>query len=450
MTRPDPQPSYQLRFSSSVSKPLASIAGRPVSVGQFRADVERLRARMSAPGDTLLSCSGRYAFSVGLLASWLASRAVILPPNQLTDDLAAIRRRYTIGLECDTDWAAQLSGSAEPVQHGEWRLALDGDLPAAKLFTSGSTGAPKSTTKTLANLLDEAHAIAKQLDWPAAPVVASVPPQHLYGLTFSLLLPWVLGSCWVDDMPLYPGDVAESLQRNAAGTLISVPAQYQALLDSNDTRLDGIRCVSAAAPLPSQLARTWRQRHGGDIIEIYGSTETGVIAHRQQLLEPGWQAFPGVRLSTQQDLLQVESAFVSTEFNRQFQTADRVTPPRQGRFELLGRADKVVKIAGKRISLNNIEANIRACSGVAEVAVIAVPAKGVVRNLAIWAAVVADQNLPLSAAQLRSALRDKLDSVAIPRRLLLVDSLPRTASGKLPGTAVAGLFDEHDRTRVQL
>jgi acyl-coenzyme A synthetase/AMP-(fatty) acid ligase len=123
----------------------------------------------------------------------------------------------------------------------------------------------------------------------------------------------------------------------------------------------------------------------------------------------------------------------------------------QQRFELLGRTDTIVKIAGKRVSLTNIEKNIRACPGVAEAAVIAVPAKGVIRDLAIWAAVVADGNCTLSSRQLQTALRGKLDSIEIPRRILVVKQLPRTASGKLPVSAVTSLFHEHDRcSRVQL
>ena len=116
----------------------------------------------------------------------------------------------------------------------------------------------------------------------------------------------------------------------------------------------------------------------------------------------------------------------------------------------LGRADAIVKIAGKRVSLTNIEDSIRACPGVAEAAVIAVPAKGVVRDMAIWAAVVADGSCPLSPRQVQADLRGKLDGIEIPRRILVVDQLPRTISGKLPGKAVANLFDEFDRTRVQL
>jgi acyl-coenzyme A synthetase/AMP-(fatty) acid ligase len=174
------------------------------------------------------------------------------------------------------------------------------------------------------------------------------------------------------------------------------------------------------------------------------------VGHRRHTHTETWQAFSQVNLSVEQDLLKVESPFVSDEFTGSFLTADRVSLNQQGHFHLLGRADAIVKIAGKRVSLTNIEDSICTCPGVAEAAVIAVPAKGLLRDMAVWAAVVADGDYPLSPRQLQSELRDKLDGIEIPRRILVVEQLPRTTSVKLPGKAVANLFNELDRTRVQL
>ena len=449
MTTPDQSDNCCLRFTSSETQPLACIAGTAISLGQFRTDVERLATQLQRDGDTLISCPGRYAFSVSLLASWLSDKTVVLPPNHLDETLQDIRKRFDIAFECDAQWGQQLTGSTTRAAHGSWEPQLPNDIHAVKLFTSGSTGTPKVITKSVANLLDEARAIAAEFNWPAGPMVAGVPPQHLYGLTFSILLPWVLGNAWVDDMPRYPGDVVQALQHNHGKTLISVPAQYQATLEDG-TDLRGILCVSAAAPLPGSLARAWQQQHGTDILEIYGSTETGVVGHRRHTTTETWQAFPQVDLSLEQNLLKVDSPFVSDEFAGGFLTADQVSLDELGHFHLLGRADAIVKIAGKRVSLTNIEDSICTCPGVAEAAVIAVPAKGLVRDMAIWAAVVADGDYPLSPRQLQAALRDKLDGIEIPRRILVVDQLPRTASGKLPGKAVANLFEEFDRSRVQL
>ena len=201
------------------------------------------------------------------------------------------------------------------------------------------------------------------------------------------------------------------------------------------------------------MARQWHQRHGRDILEIYGSTETGVIAWRQQRLAPHWQALPSVKLTATQGRLTVTSPFVSAPpeapaGHHDFVTADRVSKPENGRFELLGRTNAIIKIVGKRVSLTHIEHQLRACLGVSEAAVIAVPATGPVRDLVIWAAVIGDSNHPLPPrqlrTQLRSQLRDQLDGIEVLRRLLVVDALPCAANGKLPRQAIASLFTEHD------
>ena len=74
MTAPDQPDNGCLHFASSETQPLACMAGTAISLGQFRTDVERLATQLQRDGDTLISCPGRYAFSVGLLASWLNDR----------------------------------------------------------------------------------------------------------------------------------------------------------------------------------------------------------------------------------------------------------------------------------------------------------------------------------------------------------------------------------------
>lgn len=438
-----------LRFSSNEVKPLACVSGKPITVGQFRTDVSRFSAQLRRGGDILISCTGRYAFSVALLASWLSGKSVLLPPNCLDETLRDIRKRFEIAFECDADWGRRLPGYTVAAPHNCWKPTLSGGMQAVKLFTSGSSGEPRVVTKSIANLLDETHAVASEFEWPIGPVVATVPPQHLYGLTFSVLLPWVTGNAWVNEMPQYPRDVYQVVHRSGGRTLISVPVQYQALLEDSDA-FRGILCVSAAAELHRGLAREWQQRTGGAILEIYGSTETGVIGHRRQTADEMWQPFPQLILSIEKDLLKVRSPFMGDDPTAEFLTADRAAIQERGKFLLLGRSDTIVKIAGKRVSLTNIEDTIVSCPGVAEAVVVAVPAKGLVRDIAIWAVVVSKGDHLLSPRQLQSYLRGKLDGVEIPRRILMADSLPFKPTGKLPRRSILKLFDNHNRVRIQI
>ena len=358
-----------------------------------------------------------------------------------------IRSCRNISHEFDTAWSNTLLPEKNKITHGEWSVTLPDYDNALQLFTSGSTGKPKAIVKSIGNLLDEVAVLRDQFDWPAGPITGSVPPTHLYGLTFTVLLPWILQRPWIDDTPLFADDINRILKTYSSQTLISVPTQYKALLEDG-ADLSQLSCISAAAPLPRELAVTWKQQFGTDILEIYGSTETGIIAYRRQAVEAVWEAFPPVELATEAGMLKVHSPFVSTTWGSGFLTADRVKLESPASFQLLGRTDSIVKIAGKRISLTKIEQGLLACPGVMEAAVIAVPEKGYIRENAIWAAVAGKNEHALSPRQLQTDLRARLASVEIPRRIVIVDKLPRTASGKLPLNAVKKLFDDKKLQRV--
>lgn len=435
--------SYSLNFFSCATTPLAYIAGKPVALGQFRADVEALLAQFERDGDTLITCPGRYALGTALLASLISNKTVILPPNNLDQTLKKIRQRFNVGFECNVSWASSLLNEHSVTEHGNWDVQLTPGANTIKLFTSGSSGDPKVVTKSVANLFDEAYILASMFDWPAGAIVGSVPVQHAYGLTFSLLLPWALGQPWVDEIPHFPGDIYHVISKTQAKTLISVPAQFQAMLE-DCTELRNIFCVTAAAPLQEDLARQWELRNGAHLLEIYGSTETGVVAHRQQMTTKLWQTFPQVGLAVEEGRLKVNSPFVSKAFQNGFLTADRVSLLNRSQFALLGRIGKTIKIAGNRVSLTEVELTVNALPGILEAAVFAVPAKGSVRDFAIWAVVVPTGERDISPQQLQAALRDKLQGVEVPRRILVVDKLPRSVSGKLPRDALIRLFDEHD------
>ncbi|VAW77140.1 hypothetical protein MNBD_GAMMA13-799 [hydrothermal vent metagenome] len=439
MRRASEHPVASLSFASSNSRPLAYGADCPVSLQHFRADVLRFTEQIQGDGDVLICCDGRYGFSVALLAAWLSTRAVILPPNRLESSLAHIRSHLPIAIECDRRWEETLKISPVDSGHGEWSIDLPLQNTAVRLFTSGSTGTPCIIPKSLGNLLHEAEALRQGFVWPEAPVVATVPPHHLYGLTFSLLLPWVLGVPWTDQTPFYPQDVINLVTDTGAGTLISIPLQYKALLREQPD-FSHLTCVSAAAVLDSETARHWQQQQTRAILEIYGSTETGVVAHRCQDSDPAWRRFDAVSLSANTGLLQVTSPFVSEKWKGSFQTADRVKQLTEDRFQLLGRADSVVKIGGKRVCLAAIEQKLTTCRGVIDAAVLAVSADGPLRDKMIWAALVVSDEAALTTERLRKQLQGVLDGIEIPKRVIFVDKLPRTSSGKLPRKCLINLF----------
>src|SRR5262249_8701000 len=167
-------------------------------------------------------------------------------------------------------------------------------------------------------------------------------------------------------------------------------------------RSAGCRAVfSSGGPLAADLARRAAEALGCTPFEVYGSTETGGVAVRQQRRggEP-WQLLRGVEATVDRatGCLAVASPFVSAPDGERLATADRVAFTDTGEFHLLGRADRVIKIGEKRLSLPDMEAHLRVHPAVADAALLALEkgageprvAAVVVPTAAAWDTVAAD------------------------------------------------------------
>ena len=137
---------YSLSFFSDATTPLAYVAGKPVAVGQFRTDVEALLSQFNRDGDTLITCPGRYALGVALLASLISNKTAILLPDDLDQTLKKVRQRFNVGFECNVSWASSLLKECSPTKHGNWPVQLRTGTTTIKLFSSGSSGDPKVIT----------------------------------------------------------------------------------------------------------------------------------------------------------------------------------------------------------------------------------------------------------------------------------------------------------------
>ncbi|MDX8397507.1 MAG: class I adenylate-forming enzyme family protein [Mariprofundaceae bacterium] len=427
-----------LRFCKQ--RPFALCAGETIDLPRFASDLKHLKDKLEkSSGEVLIACKGRYAFSLALLASWMLGRRAILPPSLHSRSLDHIRRRHRLTTYVDDDFLEALDAPVEVFDEPYLELSFALQLEAVVIYTSGSSGDPKAVNKTIANLFSEAFTLQSELPACVAPLVASVPPNHLYGLTFSVILPWVLGVAVVDECPLHATEVLDSMQQVKAELLVTVPVHLRAMLDQE------MSCapkwvIASAGRLDEALAKQWYERFGYEIIEVYGSSETGVIAQRKQLNDRLWQAFAPVKLEHKESCLQVCSPFIHASEGIYFQTEDRVTL-QAGGFELHGRADSIVKIAGKRVSLAAIEKVIKACDGIVDAAVVAVPVQGHIRDMAIWAVVVCDTEPCMRVRDIRSILQVELDGIEIPRKMIVTRCLPRESNGKLRRSVLLDMFE---------
>ena len=305
---------------------------------------------------------------------------------------------------------------------------IDAERIVAILYTSGTTGAPVGHAKRWSSLVRCLGAGAQRLGLTGTPrsIVATVPPQHMYGFELSVMLPWIAGHAASSERPLHAAEVAAVLASvPAPRVLVTTPVHLRALLASSLEFPPLELIVSATAPLSQRLAQGCEARFAAPLQEIYGSTETGEIAARRTALEHRWVLWPGVALEAIGDGFIVRGGHLDEPMPLQ----DVVVPLDSDSFLLQGRREDLVNIAGRRSSLAYLNHQLQSIAGVVDGCFIVPPdsSDGTVARLA--ALVVAPT---LSGADLRRELQRRVDAAFLPRPLVRVDALPRNDTGKLP------------------
>ena len=308
----------------------------------------------------------------------------------------------------------------------------DPDKPFLRLFTGGSTGKPKVWSKSPRNLFAEAFYLKEKFAISDKDLfVATVPPYHIYGLLFSVLVPFVAHARLLPDIYTFPQEIISTTNKNKASVMVSVPIHYRAMKVDNLSAPSLKVAFSSSGVLDRSDGLHFHKKTGLGITEIYGSTETGGIATRciSEHTE-SWKPFDIVSWKSIGKRLSIKSDFASPEMERDTDgyclTGDEVREDKDNRFVLLGRADGIVKVAGKRVDLMDVQNKIRTLPTVRDAIVVSLPAeKG--RESVIAAVVACD----LTETHLKKLLMDMLEPYAIPRRVKIVSSIAAAATGKI-------------------
>ena len=377
--------------------------------------------------------------AVALLGAWRAGVSVLLP----ADLQAQTRQRWDSQVDL---WITQ--GSELEALYAEPLAAAQLDLDACQLSlcTSGSSGEPKRIDKSLRQIANEVQALEHL--WGAelgeACIIASVAAQHIYGLLFRVLWPLCAGRRFVRKQLAFPEDMQRASREHASFAWVASPALLKRTSDNLDwPALSQVRRVfSSGGALPDEAAQSLHERLGQWPTEILGSSETGGIAWRQG---PGlWQPFADVQLSQNEEgALLIASAYLP--HGHLEHTADAARIEADGRFELLGRLDRIVKLEEKRISLPMLEQALVNHDWVAEARL------GVIHeNRASLGALLVLSDSGLYALRehgrralthsLRQHLSQHCEALALPRRWRLLRQLPLTSQGKLPQAQVDALL----------
>jgi acyl-coenzyme A synthetase/AMP-(fatty) acid ligase len=331
-----------------------------------------------------------------------------------------------------------LTAAMENINPG---LIRNPDGPFLRLFTGGSTGKPKVWSKSPRNLLAEAFYLKEKFSLSDKDLfVATVPPYHIYGLLFSILVPLAAHARVLPDIYTFPQEIISTINKHKASILVSVPIHYRSLKVDNLSTPSLKVAFSSSGVLNRPDGLHFLKKTGLGITEIYGSTETGGIAARNISEQTdSWKAFDVVSWKLTGSRLSVKSDFASPEMERDAEgfclTGDEARADKDNRFVLLGRADGIVKIAGKRVDLLDVQNKIKTLPTVSDAVVVALPTeKG--RESVIAAVVACD----LTDTHLKKLLMDMLEPYAVPRLVKIVSSIARTATGKIDRRRIEKIF----------
>lgn len=477
----------------------------PVTYGELDSLVERCRASLEAcgigRGDRVLAYVEKSLANVFLYLACLSQGAVYVPVNpaytpvELAGFVEDAGPRLVI---CDphrrTEVAELLRGSGSPAEvaalrpdgmvsltHPPAQESLSagrtgpvGSDPAAILYTSGTTGAPRGAVLTHQALAANALALCRVWRFrPEDTLIHALPLFHTHGLFVALHCALLSGASILFLPAFDPGAVTRLWSR--ATVFMGVPTHYTRLLSHPGLSAGaaaGMRLFTCgSAPLLPQTWEDFRLRSGHRIVERYGLTEVGIITSNPYRGEriPGTVGYPleGVEIKVAQEtgaepgpgetgelLVRGPGSFTGylaspDETARVMSadgwvaTGDLALLAGDGRVTLVGRSKDVIITGALNVHPTEVEAALNSLPGVVESAVFGAPhpdfGEGVV------AAVVWDGEANPATSRLRQALAGRLAGYKIPKRILIVERLPRNAMGKVQKTHLrsrnAGVFN---------
>jgi len=418
-------------------------AREPVDVGRFCSAAAALAAALPRKRHVLNLCEDRLSFMLGFAAAMIARQVSLLPsskaPGAVLDLFASHSDVYCLADSADVP-SSLAAVMVPPFPRSSRALEVPrfpADRVALIAYTSGSTGRPQPHPQTWGSLVADARALGKQLgltEGRACSVVGTVPPQHIYGMETTVMLPMQNGMSVHSGRPLLPGALAVALADTPGERwLVSTPTHLRACIAEgvHMPPLGGV--LSATMPLATDLALEVERRWSAPVHEIYGCTEGGALALRRPARGEGWRVRDGMRLRQAGAEVWVEGGHLA----QPLRIPDRVKVLSETQFKLLGRPEDMAKIAGKRASIEALNRELSRVPGV-EDGMFFDPGTAPRGESRLAAVVVAPGVEPEAILRV---LRERIDPAFLPRPLIVADTLPRTATGKVARADLLALLE---------
>ena len=416
---------------------------------------QSLAKRGIRSGDRIaVSIPNRWSFVVALWGGFKRGVTVV-PLNPLLTQEERERILAHVGPKLVVD--------AVDVEDAEWPSAPVADSPSLILYTSGSTGQPKGAVLSHAALAFSSRSWAEPvmaLDREDR-VLAVLPFSHSYGLNGALLAPLWAGACVVLLERFAPEDVLTAIARHRVTVFPAVATMIRRLLDSpqlENADLSSLRlALSGAAPCPWELAEEWQRRTGVRILRGYGMTElfrpiSYLAGDTSDLPDAIGRPVPGVQVRAVDEAgkplatgevgeLWINSPAAMDGYldapdetravleNGWFKTGDLARITADGFVRIVGRKRELILRGGYTVFPAEVEATLLTHPAVAEAAVVGMPHAELGEEVVAFATLRAGTSA--RAEQLVAHCKERLASYKYPRRIVIVDQLPKGATGKV-------------------
>jgi len=398
-------------------------------------------------------------FAAALFGLWYAGKTALLVGDRLPATMMQLQERVgALAGDFDDDVGLPLIRvpAVDPAGIAPTFPPLDSAHLAVIVLTSGTTGAPKAVSTSLAQLGNEV--LMHESRWGAlvgrSTVIGTVSHQHIYGLLWRVLWPLIGRRPFVAEICHYAEEVLARAEQVPSAVLVTTPTHLARWPHQLGETAAGnwTLVVSSTAPLAREHSAFGSDYFGVLVTEIFGSSETGGIAWRQQMKDEVWTTLDGVKVSTQPETgaLLLQSPLLGSD--DWVMTGDQAEVYGPHRFCLLGRLDRIAKIEGKRVSLTSMESRLAEHPHVEEVRVVALSGQ---RTETAVVAVLSEagrqwfqvEGKRAVTKNLRQWLAGHFETPVLPRRWRLVDALPRNAQGKVPQQHLTALFEDAEQKR---
>jgi len=416
----------------------------------FKADVSKVRSAVEEQPYTawILNADDVYHFLVAIFALFQSGKKILFTANRQPEFIREIRKP-DIGFLNDSgaEGALQIPEIIRTYPAKNTWMAFDIHKVKAAMYTSGTTGIPKEIPKEGVQYENEANALAERFaeGFANRNFYMTVNHHHIYGMAFSIFVPFSAG------LPIrrmrfeFPEELEQIVKEPAV--IVASPAFLKRLAANRKEPLPFKKppfWISAGGLLPDEVANRVEELSGNGVQEIYGCTEAGAIATRRIREKKLWTPVPPNRISfAENGCLKIESSYTDAGG---FVSGDLGKMEPDGTFELLGRADSIVKIEEKRISLPEVENRLRQTGIVRDVRV--VPMTGKRQFLAAAIVLNEEGNAKFQGVEKKNInaffkqhLSGFLENTVQPKKWRYLEELPQDAMGKIKTREVQALFE---------